>query len=413
MQEQIKFENKIGEYFEDVWKCIRCGFCNSVCPTSNASRSYMASLTSRGRLILLQAYFLDILSKSLEDEKIQELMNYCFGCRRCIEVCPPGVRIPNLIWRIKQFDKKDYLRKTILIHYGDILKLFSTLPSLSNMFLHSRVGKLLLEAVVGISRNIDFPSFYPSLEKWINQRRKTYGTRGKLAYFIDVFTNYHEVELGKQVVELIEKLGYTVTAPPQREAGTLLLEEGLLDQFYMVAKKNTESLYSAVRDGAKILTSSPAAYIALKIDYPELLGDTKSRIVSENTIDVLEFLLREYEEDVIDFDKTQSGKLAYHRSCFTKASGLTKDIERLLSLAGYELKELDMCCGIGGIWGMNKKNLDTSLEIGSNLFNELERINLPVASQSETCRLQLRNNTSLEVRHPFSFIVDKVKITKK
>lgn len=411
LPEPSEIERKLGEYFEDVWKCIRCGFCNSVCPTSNTSRSYMSSLTSRGRLILLQAYLLNILSKSLKDEEIQELMQYCFGCRRCIEVCPPGVRIPNLIWRVKQLnDEPRYLRKFILTHYGELLRLFSRFPRLSNLLLHSYLGKILLEVSSGISRKIDFPFLNHSLEEWINKRRKSNGSRGRIAYFIDVFTNYHEVELGKKVVELIEKLGYFVVAPPQREAGTLLLEEGLIEDAYRVAKENIENLYNTVRSGVKILTSSPAAYLALKKDYPELLGDTKSRIVSENTVDIIQLLLNEYEEGSIDFDSSLNGQLVYHQSCFTKASGLTKGVRQILTLSGYRLKELDLCCGIGGIWGMNKKYYDLSLEIGLNLFNELKKINLPVASQSETCRIQIKNNVLLDVRHPFSFIVERVKI---
>jgi len=414
LPEPLEIERKLGEYIEDVWKCIRCGFCNSVCPTSNTSHSYMSSLTSRGRLILLQAYLSNILSKSLKDEEIQELMEYCFGCRRCTEICPAGVRIPNLIWRVKQFNEKPrYIRKFILTHYGELLRLFSKFPRLSNLLLHSRLGKILLELTVGISRKIDFPSFNHSLEEWINKRRKNNGSRGRLAYFIDVFTNYHEVELGKEIVEFVEKLGYIVVAPPQREAGTLLLEEGLIEEARRVAKENVENLYDTVRAGAKILTSSPAAYLTLKKDYPELLGDAKSRIVSENTIDIIQLLLNEYEESRIDFDTSSHDRLVYHHSCFTKASGLTKDIRQNLMLAGYNLEELDVCCGIGGIWGMNKKHYDVSLEIGLDLFNGLKRVNLPVASQSETCRIQIKNNTLVDVKHPFSFIVDRVKINEE
>lgn len=413
MSTEKLFERELGEYFEDIWKCIRCGFCNSVCPTSNTSQSYMASLTSRGRIILLQAYFQNILSRSLDDEKIQELMEYCFGCRRCLEVCPPGVRIPNLVWRVKKLNRKHgFLKKIIFTNYGRMEKIFSKFPSLSNLFLHSSMGKTLLEVTIGVTRKIDFPSFNQSLEEWINNKRKPANYRGKLAYFIDVFTNYHEVGLGREIVELVEKLGYLVTAPPQKEAGTLLLEEGLIDEAYKVAKENVESLYESIKNGAKIITSSPAAYLALKKDYPELLGDTKSRIVSENTLDIIELLLKEYEVGVIDFDYVPENLIVYHHSCFTKASGLTKNIKQILESSGYRLKEIDKCCGIGGIWGMNKKHYSLSIEIGSSLFNELNKINLPVASQSETCRIQIRNNTLVEVNHPFLFIKNRVKIDK-
>lgn len=407
------FEEKLAEYFEDIWKCIRCGFCNNVCPTSNISQSYMASLTSRGRMILLQAYFLNFLNKSLDDDRIQGLMEYCFGCRRCLEVCPAGVRIPNLLWRVKQFNrKKGYVKKMIFTNYGRMEKIFSKFPHLSNLLLHSQFGKMLLESTIGVTRDIDFPGFNHSLEKWINSRRKPTDYRMKLAYFIDVFTNYHEVNLGREIVELVEKLGYFIYAPPQREAGTLLFEEGLLEEAYKIARENIESLYNSVMNGAKILTSSPAAYLALKKDYLEILGDSKSRIVSENTIDIIELISREYQDDMIDFDNSVDGLLVYHHCCFTKASGLTKSIREMLTSSGYRLKEVDACCGIGGIWGMNRKHHSLSIEIGSSLFKELNRINLPVASQSETCRIQIKNNVMVDVKHPFLFINDRIKFNK-
>lgn len=231
--------------------------------------------------------------------------------------------------------------------------------------------------------------------------------RGRLAYFIDVFTNYHEVELGKRVVEALERLGYGVEAPEQREAGTLLLEEGALDEAEKVAKFNVEKLYEAVESGAKIITTSPAAYLALKQDYPELLGDGRARWVAEETIDVMELILREWEEGRIRFRK--SGEEAvYHHSCFTKASGLTKTIERALKAAGYQVKDVEECCGVAGIWGITRRHYEEALDVGSRLFTRLRRLNLPVFSQSETCRLQIRHKTGLHVEHPVEGLLREI-----
>lgn len=407
MDEYRYAESFLGEYLEDVWRCIRCGFCNSVCPTSNSSFSYMSSKTSRGRIVLLQAYFSGLLKKPLKDSYLQELLDYCFGCRRCLDICPPGVRIPYILWRVKYLGRKSKLSDKLFYgNYGWFEKLCSLSPRISNEIFRSKIGKLALELIIGFDRRVDFPRFNDfSLESWIRKNKQSDHSRKKLAYFIDVFTNYHEVDLGIEVVRLFRKLGYSVDAPPQREAGTLYLEAGQIDKAIKIARVNVESLYRSIMNGATVITSSPAAYLALKKDYPEILGDSKSKMVSDSTIDVTELILEEYENGRIRFNKPDDEiKIVYHHSCFTKASGLTKTIKRLLNIAGYSLVEVDDCCGIGGVWGMYRKHYDESIDVGRSLFDKLMNLKLPVASQSETCRIQLRNHALVEADHPFSYI---------
>lgn len=401
----------LGDYLNDVLKCVRCGFCNSVCPTSNASFSYKDSKTSRGRIVLLQAKYHGMLDMQIESKEFQELMDLCFGCRRCLEVCPAGVRIPQVIWRAKSAGPFK-LSRPIFANYGLFEKLGATVPALSNTLIRSGLGRLLLEEIVGIKREAPFPSFQGgSLEKIIRERQYNSETRGRLAYFIDVYTNYHEVELGIKTVELLERLGYMVEAPRQKEAGTLALEYGALESAIKIARFNVDSFYDCVRRGAKVITTSPAAYLALKIDYPELLGDEKSRVVADNTIDMVELLLNEYDAGIVDF-VGKGGKAIYHHSCFTKASHLTSHVKRLLELAGYRLLEFDECCGVAGVWGLSKKHYEESREIGSKLFSKIRDSGQPVFSQSETCRLQIRHHTNSTVMHPLEGVIDKIKIQK-
>ncbi|MEM1770335.1 MAG: 4Fe-4S dicluster domain-containing protein [Nitrososphaerota archaeon] len=406
----MTIEKHNGEYLDlllqDVFKCVRCGFCNSVCPTSNISISYMGSRTSRGRIVILQAYFSNILNKPIESDEIQEAFDYCFGCRRCLDICPAGVKIPQIVWRVKSLKaRKRLLHRFLFSNYGLLEKICSKMPKLSNTFLSSSLGKTVLERLYGIDRRVSFPKFYEvSLESWFRRRRFQNSGGRKLSYFVDVFTNYHEVDLGIEIVTTLEKLGYSISIPPQKEAGTILFEEGLIEEALKIARYNIENLYKSIVNGSVILTGSPAAYLALKKDYPEFLGDEKSRIVADNTFDVLELLLRDVEEGRVKLDSREGFKITYHHSCFTKASGLTKTIKRLLSYAEYDLKEVDQCCGIAGLWGMKKKHFDQAIEVGSGLFSELKNLAIPVTSQSETCRLQIRHNTGIDVKHPFQYI---------
>jgi len=412
MGKKDMLEEILGDYLNDVLKCVRCGFCNSVCPTSNASFSYKDSKTSRGRIVLLQAKYNGVLQMPIESDEFQELMDMCFGCRRCLEVCPASVRIPQVIWRAKSAGPMR-LNKLLFANYGKFEKLGATFSSLSNLLVKSGFGRSILEAVAGIERRAPFPTFHgSSLEKYIRERQGSAGSRGRLAYFIDVFTNYHDVELGKKTVTLLEEMGYSVEAPRQREAGTLALECGALDNAIKIARFNVDSFYESVKRGARIITTSPAAYVALKIDYPELLGDEKSRIVADNTLDVIELLLNEHDGGFIDFAGHDGWDAVYHHSCFTKASHLTGHVKRLLDLAGYRLVEFEECCGVAGVWGLSKKHYEEAREIGSKLFAKIVQTGLPVFSQSETCRLQLRHHTGVEVKHPLEGVLDRIRVRR-
>ena len=413
MPNSKRLTSLLNDYSEDIQKCIRCGFCNSVCPTSNASFSYKGSKTSRGRLVILQAIISNAAEVDPFNERFRSLIDYCFGCRRCLEVCPAGVRIPQLMWRIKHaynVEKGSGIREKVMEHYGELEKLAARVSGFANWVKESGLGKVILEKVGGIDRRAPFPKFSSEiLEEWIRNRVRPESNEGRLAYFIDVFTNFHEVELGKRAVEFLEMLGYSVVAPEQKEAGTLMLEEGLLEAAEKTARFNVDSFYREVGKGARVLTTSPAAYVAMKKDYPELLQDEKSRKVAEKTFDILEIVKEEVERGRIWFEGDEE-EIVYHVSCFTKASGLSNLIKELLRKAGYKLRIFDECCGVAGIWGMKKEHYDEAADVGSRLFEKIRSAGLPVVSQSETCRLQIRHHTGARVIHPFEALLERMRV---
>ena len=80
--------------YDELQGCIRCGRCLPVCPTYGETQLEMYS--PRGRLSLLRA---------VEDGKleltsgVEAHLYHCLDCRACNTVCPPGVRIGELIVR--------------------------------------------------------------------------------------------------------------------------------------------------------------------------------------------------------------------------------------------------------------------------------------------------------------------------
>src|SRR5512137_758474 len=114
VQGQQVFGAKLPSY-DELQMCIRCGRCLPVCPTYQQTQLELFS--PRGRLSLLRA---------VEDGKlplsraVSEHLYHCLDCRACNTVCPPGVRIGELIVRgrvaVEEKRARPLLMKLMLRH---------------------------------------------------------------------------------------------------------------------------------------------------------------------------------------------------------------------------------------------------------------------------------------------------------
>lgn len=78
-------------------KCFRCGFCRGVCPTFN--KWYVESMGARGRVLL--SYYL-ITGWLKPSNKLREAFDLCTVCGHCIQVCPPGVKVVDIIEKARK-----------------------------------------------------------------------------------------------------------------------------------------------------------------------------------------------------------------------------------------------------------------------------------------------------------------------
>jgi glycolate oxidase iron-sulfur subunit len=77
---------------ETIDRCVRCGFCLTVCPTYAIRHDELSS--PRGRIVLADAVVNGRIAPSLQT---LDTYSECLGCRACESACPSGVLFENVL----------------------------------------------------------------------------------------------------------------------------------------------------------------------------------------------------------------------------------------------------------------------------------------------------------------------------
>jgi len=83
---------------DEILICVQCGFCRAGCPTFNETT--LESLNARGRVLLCYG----LLSGQIEpNQEVADKIYQCTTCMNCTTSCPSGIKVAEVIERIRQF----------------------------------------------------------------------------------------------------------------------------------------------------------------------------------------------------------------------------------------------------------------------------------------------------------------------
>jgi Fe-S oxidoreductase len=327
--------------------------------------------------------------EDLTSTQINQVVDLCYQCKICDPICPYipphplDIDFPRTLVRYQLVRKKAEGIKLADRIFGNT-ELVGTLASfaapLVNWANRNPLLRGVLEEYLGVHRDRQLPQFHMrTFRRWYRGHRRSAAAAGKargekVAFFYTCMVNYNEPDIGKAAVKVFERNGVECVVPPQQCCGLPLIDAGLLDQARKKMQANAAVLSRKVREGYKIVAPSASCSYMLKHDYPAYVPGEDGKLVSQNTYDLAEYLVKLHEAGKLDTEfappGNSSAKFRYHQPCHLMAQKIGFKGEELLKiLPGSKVARLQCCSGHDGSWSAKKEYFEESMKVGKPLFN--------------------------------------------
>ena len=406
MQEKNISENNFEQ-------CIKCTVCTVYCPVVPVNPLYPGPKQAGPdgeRLRLKKGLFFD------------DTLKYCLNCKRCEVACPSGVRIADIIQaaKIKYGSGSPKLRDMILANTDFMGTLVTPVAPIANFALGLKPTKAVMDTVLKVDKRRTFPQYSAqTFERWYRKNVAMFQDSfpRHVSMFHGCYVNYNFPQLGKDLVTVMNALGYGVhLLDKEKCCGTALISNGMIDQAKKNAETNIVNMRKSVNDKKMpIISTSSSCTFTIRDEYPHLLGVSNSDIKDHISL-ATKFIYKLIDENKVKlvFKKDYKAKVAYHTPCHMEKLGWgIFSTELIRMIPGVELTVLDSnCCGIAGTYGFKKENYEVSQAIGKPLFDQIARINPDyVACDCETCKWQIEMSTDKEVKNPISILAEALDLT--
>lgn len=405
-------EQKFNISENNFEQCIKCTVCTVYCPVSAVNPLYPGPKQAgpdAERWRLKDPTFYD------------EALKYCLNCKRCEVTCPSNVRIGDIIQaaRIKYSKKKPSLRDTMLANTDIVGTMSSTFAPIVNTTLSLKPVKTAMDSILKIDHRRAFPKYSSEkFETWFNKNAKADQDKFKnhVSYFHGCYVNYNFPELGKDLVKIMNAVGYGVhLLEKEKCCGVALISNGLIKQATRQANLNIESIKKSVlAENRTVITTSSTCTFTIRDEYPHLLNVKNSDVRDQVEI-ATRFLYRLVNSGRVKlaFKKDFTQKIAYHTPCHMEKLGWSIfSISLLRMIPNINFVKLDsVCCGIAGTYGFKKENYETSQSIGKTLFDQINEVDPDfVATDCETCKWQIEMSTKYKVKNPITIIAEALDV---
>ncbi|MGW9686364.1 FAD-binding and (Fe-S)-binding domain-containing protein [Flagellimonas sp. 2504JD1-5] len=404
-------------------KCNGSGDCRKshtmsggMCPSYHATKNERD--TTRGRANALREFLTNSEKPNrFDQEELKEVFDLCLSCKACASECPSNVDVATLKAEfLYQYQESNGypLRSKLFAHNTRLNKLGSKVSGLTNAVYKSNILGGWLKSASGVAKERSFPNVHNfDFGEHLKKHQTSVDPNKKIVLYIDEFTQYLDIQVGKDGIELLCRLGYDVQLF-YGESGRTYLSKGFLKQAKKLVASNISKLDKTLEQNISIVGLEPSAILSFRDEYKRLHDDkTKVEQLASNSFLIEEFLASEMEKGNITSDSfTKDEKeVKIHNHCHQKALSNQKVTFDILNLPkNYKVTIIPSgCCGMAGSFGYEKEHYKTSMQVGElKLFPAVRKSSEStiISANGTSCRHQIKDGTDRDAQHPVSILLE-------
>ena len=392
-------------------QCVKCTVCTVYCPMVQVNGDYPGPKQAGPDGERYRLKNPDFYDKALK---------YCLNCKRCEVSCPENVRIGDIIQMARlKYDKSPVkLRDRMLASTDFVGTMASPFAPIVNTVLGWGVTKKVLDGVMKIDGHRTFPKYTgQKFESWMKKKAPDQTVfPNQVAYFHGCYVNYNFPQLGKDLVTVMNAIGYGVQLLEKEKCcGVAKISNRLVKEATKDANVNMASVRDAVHQkGLKVIGTGSTCIFTMRDEYPHLLG-VDNGDVRDAILMATAFIYQLVEEGKVKlaFRPDYRQRTTYHTPCHMQKLGWAIYSTSLLKMIpGLEMVPIDsQCCGIAGTFGFKKETYPYSQAIGADLFNQIQAAEVDfVSTDCETCKWQIEMSTGVPVKNPISVLAEALDI---
>ncbi len=403
-------------------KCNGSGDCRkpasaggTMCPSYRATKNEKD--TTRARANALREFLTNSEeSNKFNHKELKDVFDLCISCKACASECPSNVDVAALkaefLYQYQETNGYSF-RSKMFANNVKYNKLGSIAPALTNVLLNTSLAK----AILGVSQKRSIPKLASkTFGKWFATQKKASLSK-KVYIFNDEFTNFYDVEIGKDVVFVLEKLGYEVKIIQHSESGRSFISKGFLKEAKQVCNENVALFKDLISEETPLIGIEPSAILTFRDEYIRLADDKKSaEKIAKNAFTIEEFLNTELQNKNIDVTvfTNESKTLKIHGHCHQKALSSTSASFNILNIpTNYSVTIMNTgCCGMAGSFGYEKEHYELSMQIGEDtLFSKVRNCptDTEIVAAGTSCRHQIFDGTQRIAKHPITILKEALK----
>ena len=413
---------------EELYKCIRCGECRTVCPVFKETPA--ERYTVRGKMQIAEA----LAEGKLEfTDHVREALDNCLLCTGCAAQCGSSARADRVIAAARQAFAEELglpaLKKAIAFALNQSNAALGAEVRLGALF-----QPLLFRGVPGDSGlyrrfalpSVDEKQYVPKIAAQPFRSRVSFAGRKEwptVTFFTGCMTNYAMTEIGDSLVKVLNALEVAVRVPGEQGCcGMPMLISGDRDAVRKAAERNVRALTAGDPDEPIVVVCASGGHM-LRHGYKELFeGDPElgplTEQIAARTMDVTEYLVNRVgmEKIVALVGEGPALAVTYHDPChLRKAQKVTKEPRAVLTAAVRapirEMAHPEACCGLGGTYCLT--HMDLSKKIQSRKIENIVASGADcVATACPGCIMQLRDGIrrgerpDIEVKHVIQVLAE-------